>query len=145
MVLIRPATASEIWTIRKLVLSAKLDMTQLRSQQFLVIEFDGRIIGCGQLREFPDAQELGSLVVVKKYRQQGLATLLIQKLLEIATKPVYLECLGQKLADFYTHRGFVEVDYHHLPSSLQAKYRLSHITKNIIHLPVMFMYYENNS
>ena len=36
--ILRRATVGDIWTIRKLVLSAHLDFTQLRLQQFWLIE-----------------------------------------------------------------------------------------------------------
>ncbi|HEY9778715.1 MAG TPA: hypothetical protein V6D09_01010 [Leptolyngbyaceae cyanobacterium] len=42
--ILRPATAQDIWVIRKLVLGATLDPTQLRSSQFSVIECEGRVV-----------------------------------------------------------------------------------------------------
>jgi len=69
---LRPALATDISSIRQLVWSARLDPTQIRWSQFWVIEQNQTIIACGQLRVFPDAQELGSLVVKSPHRHQGI-------------------------------------------------------------------------
>ncbi|WP_365670013.1 hypothetical protein [Okeania sp. SIO3I5] len=53
---LRPASAKDIWSIRKLVLTAKLDPTQLRWQQFWVIECEEKLVACGQLRNFENTQ-----------------------------------------------------------------------------------------
>ena len=63
--ILRPASVSDIWAIRKLVLSAKLDPTQLRWSQFWVIECEQRLVACGQLRCFSEAQELPKSLKVK--------------------------------------------------------------------------------
>src|ERR671932_2532405 len=105
--ILRRASAGDIWPIRKLVLSARLDPTQLRWSQFWVIECEGRVVACGQLRSFPGAQELGSLVVTPAWRGRGLGSYLTKHLIQAATQPLYLECLGSRLAKFYTRFGFV--------------------------------------
>lgn len=70
------------------MLGATLDPTQLRSSQFSVIECEGRVIACGQLRCFPQAQELGSVVVAPAWRGQGLGTHLVKHLIDRATQPL---------------------------------------------------------
>jgi amino-acid N-acetyltransferase len=122
---LRPAQVQDTWSIRKLVLSAKLDPTQLRWQQFWVIECNGKIAACGQLRQFPDAQELGSLVVAANWRDRGFGSLLTQHLIQQATQPLYLECLGDRLARFYQRFGFAPVNWQELPRSLKWKFGLS--------------------
>jgi len=91
---LRPAHARDSWAIRKLVLTAMLDPTQLRWSQFWVVECNEHLVACGQLRSFADAQELGSLVVLSPWRDQGLGMCLTQHLIQQATQPLYLECLG---------------------------------------------------
>ena len=139
---IRPATAKDIWTIRKLVLLARLDFNQLRWQQFWVVEKEGKTIACGQLRNFEDGQELGSLVVAKNLQNQGMGSYLTQYLITQATKTLYLECLGSKLVEFYSRLGFVSVSWQELPPSLQRKFSISAWAKNWFHLPVTFMKYQ---
>lgn len=152
--ILRRATSADIWSIRLLVLSAKLDPTQLRWQQFWVIECDGNLVACGQLRNFLDAQELGSLVVAAAWRGRGLGTFVTQHLIDTASQPLYLECLGQRLAQFYSRFGFVPISYEDLPqcpntsgfsSTLQRKFRFSQLAKKFIGVPVVFMYYRGDT
>ncbi len=139
---IRPACEQDIKSIRKLVWSAKLDPTQLRWQQFWVIECDGKLAACGQLRHFAGAQELGSLVVAKDWRDRALGSYLTKHLIEQATEPLYLECLGARLASFYTRFGFVEVSVQALPQSLKFKFGLSQLAKTLFRIPVTIMQYQ---
>ncbi|MEG4091183.1 GNAT family N-acetyltransferase [Microcoleus sp. Pol12B4] len=141
---IRPASAQDIKSIRKLVWSAKLDPTQLRWQHFWVIECGGKLAACGQLRNFAGAQELGSLVVAKDWRDRGLGTYLTKYLIQQATEPLYLECLGKRLASFYTRFGFLEVSVQELPQSLKFKFGLSQLAKTLFKIPVTIMQYQAN-
>ncbi|AFY57031.1 acetyltransferase, N-acetylglutamate synthase [Rivularia sp. PCC 7116] len=139
--ILRKATSKDASSIRWLVFKAKLDPTQLKWQQFWVIEFNSNIIACGQLRNFNEAQELGSLVVKNNWRNRGLGSFLSQHLIEQATQPLYLECLGKKLVDYYQKFGFVAVNFQDLPSSVKSKFRISQLGKKIIGVPVTFMNY----
>jgi amino-acid N-acetyltransferase len=139
---LRKATVSDKWAIRWLVLSAKLDPTQLRWQQFWVIECDNKLVACGQLRNFANVQELGSVVVSTAWRGKGLGSLLIQHLIENATQPLYLECLGEKLAQFYSQFSFVPIAFADLPPSLKRKFSLSELAKKLLRVPVEFMRYD---
>ena len=139
---IRQATPSDIWSIRFLVLRAKLDPTQIRWQQFWVIECSGDIVACGQLREYSGVKELGSLVVVPAWRRHGLGSILTRHLIASCDQPLYLECLGQRLANFYSHFGFSPVTWEELPRSLQSKFRISQLAKTLRIVPVVFMHYR---
>ncbi|MBE9184854.1 GNAT family N-acetyltransferase [Microcoleus sp. LEGE 07076] len=141
---IRQASEQDIKSIRKLVWSAKLDPTQLRWEQFWVIECDGKLAACGQLRKFTGAQELGSLVVAKDWRDRGLGSYLTQYLIQQATKPLYLECLGKRLASFYSRFGFLEVPVEDLPQSLKFKFGLSQLAKILFRVPVTIMQYQES-
>ncbi|MBW4645383.1 MAG: GNAT family N-acetyltransferase [Goleter apudmare HA4340-LM2] len=139
---LRRATSGDMWSIRWLVFSAKLDPTQLHWQQFWVIECEEKLAACGQLRQFSGVQELGSLVVTPAWRGHGLATFLVQHLLNTATQPLYLECLGQGLVEFYSRFGFVPISFPDLPSSLKLKFRWSELAKKLMRVPVVFMKYQ---
>ncbi|MBO3457456.1 GNAT family N-acetyltransferase [Aetokthonos hydrillicola Thurmond2011] len=143
--IVRRATSEDAWSIRLLVFSAKLDPTQLRWQQFWVIECEGKLVACGQLRSFSDAQELGSLVVAPSWRNRGLGIFLTQHLIRQATQPLYLECLGQQLAKFYTRFGFVPISIEDVPPSLKRKFGFSNLGKKLLAIPVVFMEYRSNS
>ncbi|KAB8331243.1 GNAT family N-acetyltransferase [Scytonema tolypothrichoides VB-61278] len=139
---LRSATSEDIWSIRLLVLGAKLDPTQIRWQQFWVIECNGQLVACGQLRNFSGAQELGSLVVLPAWRGRGLGSFLTQHLIHQATQPLYLECLGERLAQFYSRFGFVTISFEELPPSVKRKFGLSQLGKRLIGVPVVFMEYQ---
>lgn len=141
---VRPAVADDIWPIRRLVLSAFLDPTQLRWPQFWVIESRGQVIACGQLRQFGPAQELGSLVVVPAWRRQGLGTYLTTLLIEKAAGPLYLECVGATLAQFYGQLGFEPVVWSTLPPDLQRKYRFTRWVGTVLQQSVTVMYYPQS-
>ncbi|QMS90863.1 GNAT family N-acetyltransferase [Nostoc edaphicum CCNP1411] len=150
---LRKAISADQWSIRLLVFSAKLDPTQLNWQQFWVIECDGNLVACGQLRNFSGAQELGSLVVASAWRGRGLGTLLTQHLINTATQPLYLECLGQRLAQFYSRFDFVPISFEELPkfprtrglSTLKGKFRLSQLAKRLLKVPVVLMEYRGQT
>jgi len=136
---LRQATPQDIWQIRKLVLGAKLDPTQLRSQQFWVIEWEEKLVACGQLRHFAEAQELGSLVVTPTWRDRGLGTFLAKHLMQQAQQPLYLECLGKRLEQFYTRLGFVPISWQELPQSLKLKLSLSQLARTLFKILVTIM------
>lgn len=137
---LRPATSQDRISILLLVLKALLDPTQLRWQQFWVIESHKQIIACGQLRQFTDVEELGSLVVSRAWQKQGLGAILVQHLIQESTKPLYLECVGKRLANFYARFGFVPVDFSALPNSIKPKFGISNWAKILLKIPVIFMY-----
>jgi len=140
---LHPAHAKDIWAIRKLVLRAKLDPTQIRWSQFWVIECEGRIVACGQLRCFPGAQELGSVVVAPAWRGRGLGSYMVKYLIQQATEPLYLECLGSRLAQFYTRFGFVPVSWQELPRTLKWKFGFSKLVSTLFPIiSVAIMQYQ---
>lgn len=142
--ILRQATSTDIWSIRFLVLRAKLDPTQIRWQQFWIIECSGDIVACGQLRDYSGVKELGSLVVLPAWRGHGLGSILTQHLVRSCTQPLYLECLGERLANFYSRFGFSPVTWQELPRSLQKKFHISQLGKTLGIVPVVFMQYRGN-
>lgn len=121
---------------------ALLDPTQLNWQQFWVIEVAEQIVGCGQLRSFEGSQELGSVVVSPAWRNRGLGTAIVQQLIQTASQPLYLECLGNQLPAFYAQFGFVPVDWQDLPPSLKRKFAISALAKKFLRLHVSLMRYQ---
>ncbi|MDC0831528.1 GNAT family N-acetyltransferase [Geitlerinema sp. CS-897] len=140
---LRRATPEDLPTVRGLVLRSLLDPTQLRWSQFWVLEHQNDIIACGQLREFDGVQELGSLVVSRRWRQRGIGTAMAQHLIEEATKPLYLDCLGTQLRGFYETLGFVELNLSEIPPQLQTRYGVLGLLKTVVRLPLFFMEYRD--
>ncbi|MBO9998685.1 MAG: GNAT family N-acetyltransferase [Cyanobacteria bacterium SID2] len=141
---LRRATVEDLPGIRGLVFRAFLDPTQLRWQQFWVLEIDRRIIACGQLREFDGVQELGSLVVARDWRHRGIGTAMAKHLIEQATRSLYVDCLGKRLCLFYQRLGFVEMTDDDIPPQLHLRYGILGILKKVFRLPLFFMAYRSN-
>jgi len=117
---IRPATAADDTTIRRMVRAARLDPTSLHWRNFLVAEQDGKLIGVGQIKPHPGCQELGSLVVLPAYRGQGVADALIAGLEVRAGRPLYLFCQDNMTA-YYGRFGYQLIRYWDAPWFLKLK------------------------
>jgi amino-acid N-acetyltransferase len=141
--MLRAAGAADMPVIRALVRGERLDPTQLRYRQFQVIECDGQIVACGQLRRFAGAQELGSLVVRPEWRGRHLGALLIRHLVQVADSPLYLECRGD-LAALYRRYGFAPVRWRDLPRCLQPKFGVSRLLSSLLRRPTAMMQYRGH-
>lgn len=127
---IRQAQPADLPTVRAMVRRERLDPTQLKIEQFIVAEMgeagQPSIIGCVQMRRFPGAQELGSLVVEPVWRGQGVGSGLIRHLLADSSGDVYLECRGD-LAPYYQQFGFEVVGWRALPAALKLKFGMGRL------------------
>lgn len=141
---LRPARPNDMPAVRELVRSESLDPTQLRWQQFLVIDCDDAVVACGQLRQFRGAQELGSLVVAPEWRGRGFAGMLVEQLIQKATQPLYLECPAS-MADFYAGYGFTRIAWRDIPWVLKVKFGLSAIASAMFNWSLVIMHYRGTS
>jgi amino-acid N-acetyltransferase len=117
---IRRASVDDQETIRRMVFDAELDPTSLHWSQFMVAETDsGEIVGAGQIR--PRGHELGSIVVLPTYRNQGIAGRIITALLADETDVVYLEC-EKHMRGYYARFGFEEIAWWRAPFPLNVKH-----------------------
>ena len=118
---LRPARAQDQPTIRALVRQEWLDPTSLDWRNFLVAEGEGgRVIGIGQVKPLPGARELGSLVVVPEYREQGVGAALIHALMAGEKGPLYLLC-GDHRVPYYQKFGFQVIGWRDAPWPIRAK------------------------
>ena len=117
---IRPASAADDATIKRMVRGEGLDPTSLKWQHFLVAEEDGKVVGIGQVKQYPGCQELGSLVVLPEYRGQGIAGDLIRALEARARRPLYLLCRDHMQA-YYERFGYQWIPIWKAPAPLLIK------------------------
>jgi amino-acid N-acetyltransferase len=117
---IRPAVVSESALIRSWVFREQLDPTSLKWQNFLVAEWHGEIAAIGQIKHFPDCDELGSLITAPHLRGKGIASALIAALEQRSRRPVYLLC-HYKMEAYYQRSGFYTIGWKAAPRSLQIK------------------------
>jgi amino-acid N-acetyltransferase len=120
---IRPARADEQAHLRSMIRAAQLDPMNVHWENFLVAEEDNRIIGIGQVKPYPGARELGSLVVVKRKREQGVGAAIIKALIARESGPLFLFCL-QFREPYYAKFGFRRAYMRDLPRSLRFKYMM---------------------
>jgi amino-acid N-acetyltransferase len=117
---LRPATAADAGTIRKLILNEHLDPTSLDWRHFTVAEDAGQIIGTAQVKPLPGVNEFGSLVVLPAYRGRGIAAQLIAALEAQAGLPLYLLCREQ-MEPYYLRFGFLRLAFWRTPPFLRLK------------------------
>ncbi len=117
---IRPATAEDDATIKQMIREARLDPTSLKWQHFLIAEYEGRVVGIGQVKPYPGCEELGSLVTVREMRGKGVGRAMIAALEERAGRPLYLLCMD-KMEPYYERFGYETISWWQAPSFLKIK------------------------
>ncbi len=136
---IRPARAAEDAVIRSLIRAERLDPLNVHWENFLVAEAHGRIIGIGQVKPYPGARELGSLVVAADRRETGVGAALITALIAREHGPLYLFCLAFR-EPYYAKFGFRSITADQVPASLQKKYRVGQVFTRLFRRRLIVMY-----
>lgn len=135
---IRPAGAQDASTIRRMVRAAGLDPTWLDWRHFLVAEQDGRVIGAGQVKPYPGARELGSLIVLKPYRGRGVAGAIVRALIAREAGELFLLC-QERLEAYYARFGFRRAGLRDLRGSLRWKYLFAQVFRVLFRARVIAM------
>jgi N-acetylglutamate synthase-like GNAT family acetyltransferase len=114
--LLRPAVERDSPAIKDLIHKAGINPTGLDWHRFIVAEtIDGKFAGCGQLKPHSDGTlEMASIAVISAERHQGLASLIINRLLSSSPRPLYLTC-REPLGSFYRQFGFHIISGEELP------------------------------
>jgi amino-acid N-acetyltransferase len=118
---IRPAEADDQPLIVAWVKSEGLDPTTLKWEHFLLALDGDKVVGIGQVKELPGCRELGSLIVAREYRHQGVARQLIGALEAKAGLPLYLMCRS-RLEPFYQQFGYEPIVLSEMPAFLRLKW-----------------------
>lgn len=120
---IRPATAADQDAIVTLVRSERLNPNGIDLQNFLVAMHGGRLIGAVQMRRHADgARELGSLVVERQARGQGLASQLVEALLAANPGQTFM-ITGKEHAAHFSGWSFRPIGAREAPASIRRNYR----------------------
>jgi len=123
---LRPATEEDFPQIKALIREVHINPTGLDWHRFTVaVDGSGQMIACAQLKPVPgDLTELASLAVQVSHRHQGIARALIEHLLAVAPRPVYLTCRSA-LGELYAKFGFRALDVSELPRYYRRLNRLA--------------------
>ena len=106
---IRPATAADAETIKRIVRSNPLDPNAIDWHYFLVLEVvengKPRIACIGMVHPEGDVQEIDSVATLPEYRRRGYAEAIVHALIERSPGPLYL-LSEDKLIAYYEKFGF---------------------------------------
>jgi len=125
----RNATLPDAFAIEQLIQVHVADGTLLpRSlaeiceniRDFVVVENDGEIVGCGALHLYGmHLAEIRSITVTNKSKGKGAGRVLVDALLKEAKKQsVTCVCLFTRIPDFFARMGFETVEKEQLPDKL---------------------------
>ncbi len=122
---LRPAAAEDASAIRRLIHQVGINPIDLDWRRFvLAVDPAGRMVGCGQLKPHGrQVVELASIAVREGWRGQGIARLIIEHLLEIGPRPLYLTCRSP-LGPFYAMWGFTAIRLEEMPPYFRRLARL---------------------
>ncbi|TIT81302.1 MAG: GNAT family N-acetyltransferase, partial [Mesorhizobium sp.] len=114
-----------------LVHSERLNPSGIDWPNFLVAAMEGRIIGAVQIRKHADgSRELGSLVVAKEARGQGVASRMIDALLASDPNPVWLITAAPN-AGAYSRWGFKQIETRAAPAKVRRNHLLGSLARII--------------
>jgi N-acetylglutamate synthase-like GNAT family acetyltransferase len=120
--LIRPAVAADQEAILALARGERVNPNGLHWPNFVVAERDGALTGAVQLRLHRDgSRELGTLVVERMQRNQGIAARLIDALLSCHSGRI-LMITGRKHANHYARWGFAPITPRQAPTRVSRNY-----------------------
>lgn len=107
---LRPAEPGDQPLIRSMVLGARLNPLHLNWENFILAQSpQGEVVGCGQIKVHGDgARELASIFVIPEARGQGIARMIIERLVSEQTGAIWLTC-RRELTGFYHQFGFREI------------------------------------
>jgi len=86
-------------------------------RDFIVVENEGEIVGCGALHLYGmHLAEIRSITVTKNSKGRGAGRVLIEALMKEAKKQsVTCVCLFTRIPEFFGKMGFIEVEKEELP------------------------------
>jgi N-acetylglutamate synthase-like GNAT family acetyltransferase len=103
----RVAKESDMPSIRTHIERFQLDNENMSFEQFIVAEKGSSIIGFGRIKHYKSCYELACLGVLEPYRNQGIGTAIVKKMMEVFPDneiwittdiPKYFERFGFELA-----------------------------------------------
>lgn len=133
---IEKALAKDFDFIKEHIKLFDLDDRDLHVEQFILARLGTEILGFGRIRKHKGCDEFCSLGIVEKYRNSGIAELLITERIKLATQPIYLVCIIPQL---FKPLGFEIVSTY--PDEISDK--LTYCTNELtVEEPYVVMHYK---
>ncbi len=105
----------------------------------VAVDLNDAFIGCGQVKQHKDDLiELASIAVVPVWRQHGVASAIIQRLLATHTRPIFLTCREQ-LGSFYSKFGFYSIQSAEMPPYFRRISRIAFVLGRLGFIPVRLL------
>ncbi len=125
MVTIRKAQKKDAAAIRSLIWQVQINPFGLNWQHFLVaVDEQERVVSTGQIKPHRDGTlELASIATLPAYRNQGLASAIITRLVQETPHPLYLHC-RDVMEPYYQRFGFRSLSIEEMPQSWARDMRL---------------------
>jgi N-acetylglutamate synthase-like GNAT family acetyltransferase len=122
---LRPARVEDFNTIRKIIHQVGINPMGLHWERFiLAVDVEGEIIGCGQIKIHGDgSRELASIAVIEAWRNRGVASKIIRRLMEDESGRLFLTC-RMGLGSFYQRFDFRQAPPADLPAYFRRLSRL---------------------
>jgi N-acetylglutamate synthase-like GNAT family acetyltransferase len=123
---LQEASRDQAAAIRQLVLSTGINPIGLDWRRFVVaLDQQKEVIGCGQLKPHRDGSvELASIAVAKSWRRQGVASAIIEYLIEKYDNDLYLMC-ESSLGPIYEKFDFAPIEIDEMPPYFRAISRIA--------------------
>jgi len=131
--LIRPARLDDVDAIRALVepleqsgalIPRSINAIEQHLEDYIVLDLDGALIGCGALHAFEDTAEIASLATHPGHRDQDYGERILGALLHKATQQALRSVfvLTTQTEHWFLERGFMRSDQSALPLAKRATY-----------------------
>ena len=146
-VILRKATWADDRTIHDLIHLVHINPMDLKWEHFLVAEdSEGIFLGCGQIKiHRGGVLELASIAVVPEAQHQGIASQIIQRLIESTPQDLYLTCQA-RLETFYQPFGFERISEMKMMPNYFARMAVlanSLLKMKVIPEPIIVMFRKN--
>jgi N-acetylglutamate synthase-like GNAT family acetyltransferase len=118
---IRPATAADAETIKRMVRAAPLNPNAIDWHYFFVLEIvengTKKIVSIGMVHPEGDVQEIDSVVTRPEYRRRGYAEAVVRALIEHSPGALYL-LAETELISYYEKLGFRVMNAEEAPAAM---------------------------
>ena len=142
MVTFRKAQKEDAGAIRSLIWQVQINPFGLNWRHFLVaVDEQGRVVATGQIKPHRDGTlELASIATLPDYRNHGLASAIITRLVQDTPQPLYLNC-RDIMEPFYSRFGFRSLSIEEMPPSYARDMRMMERARRTVakNMPILLV------